>query len=173
MSLRERLINAGVSVLSEGIDSSKEMLANNIVSSFDDMGMANANPGEFSPEEITDKNNLVNTAAMSNDTDFEGKEETQTDSKEDELINLIIELRKKAREEKRYDLSDEIRDSLSKLSIKDVKMHTIKRGDTLIGIAKKYRVSVPSIREYNPNLSDKRLRLGRQIAIPVPDVISL
>jgi len=90
MSLRERLINAGVSVLSEGIDSSKEMLANNIVSSFDDMGMANANPGEFSPEEITDKNNLVNTAAMSNDTDFEGKEETQTDASS--IINTMNDL---------------------------------------------------------------------------------
>ena len=40
------------------------------------------------------------------------KEESASDSKEDELINLVIELRKKAREEKRYDLSDEIRDKL-------------------------------------------------------------
>lgn len=73
MSLRERLIKAGISVLSEGVDSSKEMLADNIVSSFNDMGMANTNPGEFSSEEITDKNNLTNIASMSNDTDFEGK----------------------------------------------------------------------------------------------------
>lgn len=73
MSLREQLIKAGISVLSEGVDSSKEMLANNIISSFDDMGMANTNPGEFSSEEITDKNNLTNVASMSNDTDFEGK----------------------------------------------------------------------------------------------------
>ena len=45
------------------------------------------------------------------------KEESASDSKEDELINLVIELRKKAREEKRYDLSDEIRDKLSSIGI--------------------------------------------------------
>jgi len=45
------------------------------------------------------------------------KECSASDSKEDELIELIIELRKKAREEKRFDLSDEIRDSLSNIGI--------------------------------------------------------
>ncbi len=45
------------------------------------------------------------------------KEWAASDSKEDELIELIIELRKKAREEKRFDLSDEIRDSLSNIGI--------------------------------------------------------
>jgi hypothetical protein len=79
MSLQEQLINAALSVLSEGKDSSKEMIANNVVASFDEMGMAKANPGEFSPEEITDKANLTNTAEMSNDTDFEGKVDGQND----------------------------------------------------------------------------------------------
>lgn len=79
MSLQEQLINAALSVLSEGKDSSKEMIANNIVASFDEMGMAKANPGEFSPEEITDKANLTNTAEMSNDTNFEGKVDGQND----------------------------------------------------------------------------------------------
>ena len=45
------------------------------------------------------------------------KEESASDSKEDELINLIIELRKQARDEKRYDLSDQIRDKLSDIGI--------------------------------------------------------
>ena len=45
------------------------------------------------------------------------KEETAADSKEDELMKLIIELRKQARDEKRYDLSDEIRDKLSEIGI--------------------------------------------------------
>ena len=103
MSLREQLIKAGVSVLSEGIDSSKEMLANNIVSSFDDMGMANANPGEFSPEEITDKNNLTNVAAMSNDTDFEGKVDDQNavsgvmdvmQDLADDMVNISVDMEK-------------------------------------------------------------------------------
>ena len=45
------------------------------------------------------------------------KEETAEDSKEAELIELIIALRKQARDEKRYDLSDEIRDKLSAIGI--------------------------------------------------------
>ena len=103
MSLREQLIKAGVSVLSEGIDSSKEMLANNIVSSFDDMGMANTNPGEFSPEEITDKNNLTNIAAMSNDTDFEGKVDDTNNVSDiidtvqdltDDMVNISVDMEK-------------------------------------------------------------------------------
>ena len=73
MTLEKRLFDAAMSVLSEGTDSSKEMIANNVIASFDEMGMANVNPGEFAPEEITDKANLTNTAEMSNDTDFEGK----------------------------------------------------------------------------------------------------
>jgi hypothetical protein len=79
MNLEKRLRDAACAVLSECGDSSKEMIANNIVASFDEMGMAKANPGEFSPEEITDKANLTNTAEMSNDTDFEGKVDGQND----------------------------------------------------------------------------------------------
>lgn len=45
------------------------------------------------------------------------KEETAEDSKEAELMELIIALRKQARDEKRYDLSDEIRDKLSAIGI--------------------------------------------------------
>ena len=75
MSLREQLKDAAMKVLTEGTDSSKEILAQNIIASFDDMGMANTNPGEFSEEEITNKENLSNVSAMSNDTDFEGKTE--------------------------------------------------------------------------------------------------
>ena len=36
---------------------------------------------------------------------------------DDKLINFIISLRKQARDEKRYDLSDQIRDNLSELGI--------------------------------------------------------
>ena len=93
MSLREQLIKAAVDVLAEGTDSSKEMIAQNIVASFDDMGMANVNPGEFSPEEITDKNNLTNTAEMSNDTDFEGKVAGQNDSA-DNIVDAMGDLAK-------------------------------------------------------------------------------
>jgi hypothetical protein len=68
--LRDRLIEAVKLSLNECGDSSKEMIANNIVR-FEQTGMANAaNPGEFAPEEITDVKNLENTASMANDTDF-------------------------------------------------------------------------------------------------------
>ncbi len=40
-----------------------------------------------------------------------------SETKEDELIKYIIELRNKARSEKRFDLSDEIRDNLLKIGI--------------------------------------------------------
>lgn len=74
MKLRERLINIASEVLTEGVESSKDIISGNSVpGGFDDMGMANVNPGEFAQEEITDHQNLENTASMSNDTDFEGK----------------------------------------------------------------------------------------------------
>lgn len=72
MSLKDQLFEAAKPFLKEGIESSKEIIANNSTS-FDEMGMANSNPGEFAPEEITDQENLVNTAKMSNDTDFSNK----------------------------------------------------------------------------------------------------
>ena len=73
MSFRNRLINVVKSQMNEGVDSTADIIANNIVSSFDDMGMANVTPGEFSQEEITDKENLVNTANMSNDNNFDNE----------------------------------------------------------------------------------------------------
>lgn len=75
MNLKEQLFEAVKPFLvKEGIESSKEIIANNSTS-FDDMGMAHTNPGEFASEEITDQENLVNTAKMSNDNDF-NKDET-------------------------------------------------------------------------------------------------
>ena len=79
MKLRERLINIASEVLTEGVESSKDIISDNSVpGGFDDMGMASVNPGEFSQEEITDHQNLENTANMSNDTDFEGKATNQS-----------------------------------------------------------------------------------------------
>ena len=131
MSLREQLIKAGVSVLSEGIDSSKEMLANNIVSSFDDMGMANANPGEFSPEEITDKNNLTNIAAMSNDTDFEGKANDQNGVSDvmdamqdlaDDMVNISVDMEKPEECEHHHDHENE-----------EKRLHVLEFGESYLG----------------------------------------
>ena len=84
MSLKEELFNAAKPFLKEGLDSSKEIIAANSTS-FDEMGMANSKPGEFSPEEITDLENLVNVSKMSNDTDFSGK-----DNQESETVVSIL-----------------------------------------------------------------------------------
>lgn len=92
MSLREQLKEAAIKALSEAENSSKEILAQNIINSFDDMGMANTNPGEFSQEEITDKENLTNVSAMSNDTDFEGKETNNSESGIEQAIDAANDL---------------------------------------------------------------------------------
>lgn len=100
MSLKEELLNAAKPFLmKEGLESSKEIIATNSTS-FDEMGMANSKPGEFSQEEITDPENLINVSKMANDNDFNAEaEESETvvsilgidpiDSKElGDLINL-------------------------------------------------------------------------------------
>lgn len=99
-TLRDMLMEAACNALQENLDSSKEMIQQNVVPSFEDMGMATTPPGEFSPEEITDKQNLVNTAEMSNDTDFEGKATNSENPAEDmmqavdqamnDLVNISV-----------------------------------------------------------------------------------
>jgi hypothetical protein len=87
MSLREQLFEAAKPFM-EGLESSKEIIATNSAS-FDEMGMANNNPGEFSDNEITDKDNLVNVGKLSNDTDFEGKVDCDCEEGNDVLSELI------------------------------------------------------------------------------------
>ena len=53
----------------------------------------------------------------------------------------------------------------STLAMKE-KKHTISRGDTLSGIAVRYRVSISSLRRSN-SLANDRLRVGRTLRIPV------
>lgn len=93
MNLKNELLEAAKSVLKEGIESTADMIKQNGVQSFDDMGMANVVPGEFAQEEITDAQNLVNTAEMSNDTNFENKAEGPVDHEADvtnELVNISV-----------------------------------------------------------------------------------
>lgn len=61
--------------------SSKEMIANNEVNP-NTMGFANSVPGEFAPEEITDKSNLENTGIMANDRN--------TDVKPDVSVTMVV-----------------------------------------------------------------------------------
>ncbi len=80
MSLKEQLIAAAKPFLKESLDSSKEIIATNSTS-FDELGMNTNNPGEFAPEEITNRENLVNVAKISNDNDFkpdDGNEDSIT-----------------------------------------------------------------------------------------------
>ena len=92
MKLRERLINIANEVLTEGVESSKDIISDNsIPGGFDDMGMSNVNPGEFAQEEITDHQNLENTASMSNDTDFEGKA-TNTIANPGNLVDKVQDM---------------------------------------------------------------------------------
>ncbi len=80
MSLKEELLNAAKPFLmKEGIDSSKEIIATN-TTSFDELGMANSKPGEFSQEEITDPENLVNVSKMANDNNFSGENEGESET---------------------------------------------------------------------------------------------
>ncbi|SME88445.1 lytic transglycosylase domain-containing protein [Pseudobacteriovorax antillogorgiicola] len=65
-----------------------------------------------------------------------------------------------------------IKPTLAFLEIKDVKMHRIRRGETLTHIARRYKVPLRKIMKMNPNLSPRRLRPGKKIAIPIPAIIT-
>lgn len=93
MNLRERLSKIAEAAIKEGVESSKDIISDNVVPSFEDMGMANVAPGEFAQGEITDKENLVNKGDMSNDTDFNKEDacpvEKALDAAEDMLSDLV------------------------------------------------------------------------------------
>lgn len=65
MTLRDRLLNA----VKESVESTYDMINSNTVDP-NQMGISTSAPGEFAPEEITDKQNLVNQGSMSNDNDY-------------------------------------------------------------------------------------------------------
>lgn len=65
-----------------------------------------------------------------------------------------------------------IKPKLSLVEIKDIKMYKIKSGDTLSAIARKHNTSISQIKAYNPSMSARRLRIGKNIAIPVPAIVT-
>ena len=67
---------------------------------------------------------------------------------------------------------DSIKPQLARLEIKDVKIHRIRRGETLSTIARRYKVSLRKILKMNPKLRPRRLRPGKKIAIPIPAVVT-
>ncbi len=57
----------------------------------------------------------------------------------------------------------------SRIEIDDVKMVRVKSGDTLSSYAKKYGVSIKAIKQHNPKLNSRRMRIGKNVAIPLPN----
>lgn len=92
MNLRERLTKVAEAALKEGVESSKDIISDNIVPSFEDMGMANVAPGEFAQGEITDKQNLVNKGDMSNDTAFNKEGEHPVEKALDAATDMLDDL---------------------------------------------------------------------------------
>lgn len=64
----------------------------------------------------------------------------------------------------------EIESHLQQLSVQDVQMHRIKKGETLDAIAKLYKVSRDKLLQFNPELRPQRLRPGQNVAVPIPVV---
>lgn len=62
--------------------------------------------------------------------------------------------------------------NLSKIEITDVQMHKVKRGETLSFISRLYKVSINQIMQLNPGLKATALRPGKDIAIPIPGIVS-
>ena len=92
MNLRERLTKVAEAALKEGVESSKDIINDNIVPSFEDMGMANVAPGEFAQGEITDKQNLVNKGDMANDTAFNKEDEHPVEKALDAATDMLDDL---------------------------------------------------------------------------------
>lgn len=66
----------------------------------------------------------------------------------------------------------EIEPELERLTISDILIHRVKRGDTVTSIAHMYKVSVKKILDTNPKLNAKRLKLGQSLNVPVPSIQS-
>jgi membrane-bound lytic murein transglycosylase D len=50
--------------------------------------------------------------------------------------------------------------------------HYVQRGETMGGIARKYRVSATLLQEANPRVSPRRLRIGQRLVVPTGGAIS-
>jgi membrane-bound lytic murein transglycosylase D len=67
---------------------------------------------------------------------------------------------------------NEVSTEIAYLEVEDVTLHKIKPGETLTSIAKKYGAPAQHIKSVNPDLNVRALKIGRQVAIPVPNVRS-
>ena len=55
----------------------------------------------------------------------------------------------------------------SDMPLMDFRVHLVAQGDTLSGIARKYRVDMDLIQEFNPNLAPRVLRIGAKVLVPI------
>jgi len=53
------------------------------------------------------------------------------------------------------------------MPLMDFRVHLVAQGDTLSGIARKYRVDMDLIQEFNPNLAPRVLRIGAKVLVPI------
>ncbi len=60
-----------------------------------------------------------------------------------------------------------IQSEIQQVKISDVQVHTVRRGDTLSGIARSYKVRVAQILDLNPDLKAARLKPGQSVAVPL------
>lgn len=64
-----------------------------------------------------------------------------------------------------------VAEDLVRLSIDDVQMHRIQKGETLAAIARRYKVSLQQLYQFNPNLKPLQLKPGQNIAVPIPAIM--
>ena len=64
----------------------------------------------------------------------------------------------------------EIEKQLTELRISDVQLHTVQDGETLRGIAKRYKVGINDIMSLNPKIKANKLRIGHTLAVPAPSM---
>jgi membrane-bound lytic murein transglycosylase D len=60
----------------------------------------------------------------------------------------------------------------STMPLLDFRVHLVAEGDTLSGIARKYRVGIGLIQEFNPRLTPRVLRIGAKVLVPIAPVRS-
>ncbi len=64
----------------------------------------------------------------------------------------------------------QIAPNLNHYEISATQFHTVKRGDTIHSLARKYHVAADHILSLNPSMSPTRLTIGKQIVIPISSV---
>jgi LysM repeat protein len=65
----------------------------------------------------------------------------------------------------------DVEPTLEVMEVKDILVHRIRPGDTIGGIAARYRVESRRILALNPNLKASRLKVGSDLAVPTSMIV--